>query len=55
MEAIEQTYWEDVPPFSMAASASRMRADGLSIVDCDLVPRMPRAGAPALLVMPRRR
>ena len=40
MEAIEQTYWEDVPPFSMAASASRMRADGLSIVDCDLVPRM---------------
>ena len=40
MEAIEQTYWEDVPPFSMAASASRMRADGLTIVDCELVPRM---------------
>lgn len=40
MEAIEQTYWEDVPPFSMVASASRMRADGVSIVDCDLVPRM---------------
>lgn len=40
MEAIEQTYWEEVPPFSTFASANRMVADGLSIVDCNLVPRM---------------
>ncbi len=40
MEAIEQSYWEASPEVAVSSTARRLEADGLSVVDCDSIPRM---------------